>query len=252
MVATGGRVRNSCPFVGQDDNAAGWLRQPTLGTVLEQKSQAVWVLTALVSDYPSRVPCEAGSYVRYKPVNSAVHLSLPPFCRGQHSAKKLSHMYKITWLKNKKANHRANVQNHVVKRKKKNEKDMPHGWLSSQLRGEAMPACLELPLSIQKSPFQTSRSLTLLPGGITVSKWPWESWRLFRHFLSVSGNFKATQKSLTFLLPSSTEGLSGSISFRKSSFESTCWVSETASPTTACCWAAEDSRSISLYSLGGN
>lgn len=139
----------------------------------------------------------------------------------------------------------------MVKRKNKNEKNTPHGRLSLQPRGEARPACLQLPLSIQKSPFLTSLSLTLLPGGILVWKRPWESWRL-RRFLSVSGNFKATQKSLTFLLPSSTEGLSGSINFRKSSFESTCWVSETASPTTACCWAAEDSRSMSPYSLGGN
>ena len=48
------------------------------------------------------------------------------------------------------------------------KKDTPHGRLSSQLRGEAMPVCLELPLSIQKSPFLTSLSLTPLPGGITV------------------------------------------------------------------------------------
>lgn len=41
MVATGSRVPNSRPFVGQDDNTAGWLREPTRGTVLEQNGQAV-------------------------------------------------------------------------------------------------------------------------------------------------------------------------------------------------------------------
>ena len=144
------------------------------------------------------VPCEAGSYVCYKPINSAVHVSVPPFCRGRHSAKKLSHMYKITWLKNKKANHTTSVQNHTVKKKNKDEENTPHGRLSLQLRGEAGPARSELPLSVQKSPFLTSLGLTPLPGGITV--WiiitvarPREPWRLFRHLLSVSGNFKPTQ-----------------------------------------------------------
>lgn len=71
---------------------------------------------------------------------------------------------------------------------------------------------------------------------------------LFRPFLSISGNFKVSRKLLTFLRPSSTKGLSGSISFKKSSLDSTCWVSEVASPTTVC-WAAADKRSISPYSL---
>ena len=51
--ATGSRGPNSCLFVGQDDNTAGWLREPILATVLEQKSQAVGVSTAPVSDCPS-------------------------------------------------------------------------------------------------------------------------------------------------------------------------------------------------------